>query len=72
VEHGENAWLVEPESGSAIAEGLGRLLADPALRRRIAQGALRTAQARDWNAVYERLIEQYRDAIERKGQTRAA
>ena len=72
VEHGGNAWLVEPESAPAIAEGLGRLLADPALRRRVSQGALRTAQARDWNAVYEGLIEQYRDAVERKGETRAA
>jgi phosphatidylinositol alpha 1,6-mannosyltransferase len=72
VEHGENAWLVEPESASAIAEGLSRLLADPGLRRRVSQGALRTARGRDWNAVYDRLIEQYRDAIERKGQTRAA
>jgi len=66
------AWLVEPESASAIAEGLSRLLADAALRRRVSQGALRTARARDWNAVYERLIEQYRDAVERKGETRAA
>jgi glycosyltransferase involved in cell wall biosynthesis len=72
VEHGENAWLVEPESASAIAEGLSRLLVDPGLRRRVSEGALRTARARDWDGVYERLIQQYRDAVERKGQTRAA
>jgi glycosyltransferase involved in cell wall biosynthesis len=72
VEHGENAWLVAPESASAIAEGLSRLLADAALRRRVSQGALRAARARGWDAVYERLIQQYRDAAERKGETRAA
>src|SRR3954466_3816790 len=37
VRHGENAWLVEPESAPAIAEGLGRLLADASLRRRVSQ-----------------------------------
>ena len=56
-EHGENAWLVEPDSAPAIAEGLVRLLQDQALRRRLAarRAAARRAQ-RDWNAVYDRLI----------------
>src|SRR5262249_26456255 len=56
-EHGENAWLVEPDSASAIADGLIRLLEDRSLRRRLARGALRAARARDWSAVYDRLIE---------------
>jgi glycosyltransferase involved in cell wall biosynthesis len=50
-EHGENAWLVEPDSAQAIAEGLLRLMQDEALRRRLARGALRAAKLRDWNAV---------------------
>ncbi len=36
--HGENAWLIEPDSAPAIADGLDRLLGDPALRRRLARG----------------------------------
>ncbi|MGH7497466.1 MAG: glycosyltransferase family 4 protein, partial [Gemmatimonadales bacterium] len=52
-EHGENAWLVEPDSAPAIAEGLSRLLQDHALRRRLSRGALEAARQRDWNAVYE-------------------
>ncbi|MEO7987162.1 MAG: glycosyltransferase family 1 protein [Gemmatimonadales bacterium] len=66
-EHGDNAWLVEPESAPAIAEGLTRLLQDHALRRRLARGALQAARERDWSAVYERLIGDYRAAIEAKG-----
>ena len=72
AEHGENAWLVEPDSAPAIAEGLVRLLNDEALRRRLARGALNAARERDWNAVYEGLIADYRAAVEAKGVKRAA
>jgi glycosyltransferase involved in cell wall biosynthesis len=72
AEHGRNAWLVEPDSAPALAEGLGRLLGDRSLRRRLAAGALATARARDWDRVYERLLEDYRDAAAAKGATEAA
>jgi phosphatidylinositol alpha 1,6-mannosyltransferase len=65
--HGGNAWLVAPDSASAIADGLSRLLADPALRRCLAQGALRTARERAWDAVYDQLIEDYQAAASEKG-----
>ncbi len=72
AEHGGNAWLVEPDSAPAIAEGLRRLMGDAALRQRLADGALGTARARDWGAVYDRLLEDYRAAVAAKGATRAA
>ena len=72
AEHGENAWLVEPDSAPALADGLRRLLDDPALRRRLAAGALATARARDWGAVYDRLLADYRAAMAAKAETRAA
>ena len=72
VHHGGNAWLVEPDSAAAIADGLRRLLADPALRRRLAAGALRTARARDWGTVYDQLLADYRAAVAARGATRAA
>jgi glycosyltransferase involved in cell wall biosynthesis len=62
-QHGGNAWLVEPNSVSAIAEGLHRLMEDATLRRRLAEGALRTARERRWDEVYDQLIDDYRDAI---------
>ena len=70
--HGDNAWLVAPDSVEAIEEGLERLFTDGALRRRLAEGALRTARARDWDRVYDRLVADYRDAVEGKKLTRAA
>ena len=64
--------LVEPDSAPAIAEGLGRLLQDHALRRRLSRGALESARLRDWNGVYDRLIGDYRAAVEAKRMDRAA
>ncbi|MGN6390901.1 MAG: glycosyltransferase family 4 protein [Gemmatimonadales bacterium] len=66
AEHGRNAWLVEPDSATAIQEGLRRLLVDAALRRRLAEGALATARARGWEEVYDRLLEDYREAAGRR------
>jgi len=62
AEHGRNAWLVAPNSTEAITDGLGRLLADAALRRRLAEGALQTAGGRRWDVVYDRLVADYRAA----------
>ncbi len=72
--HGRNAWLVAPDSAAAIADGLERLLLDASLRRRLAAGALATARERNWDQVYDRLIEDYRDAVRAKAEqmTRAA
>jgi phosphatidylinositol alpha 1,6-mannosyltransferase len=70
AEHGRNAWLVAPNSTEAITEGLGRLLSDPPLRRRLGDGGLETAAGRPWDAVYDRLIADYRAAASRA--TRAA
>jgi Glycosyltransferase len=72
AEHGRNAWLVEPDSAAAIADALRRLFADPTLRHRLAAGALATARARDWGAVYDQLLDDYRAAMAAKGNERAA
>jgi glycosyltransferase involved in cell wall biosynthesis len=71
AEHGRNAWLVAPNSTEAITEGLGRLLADAALRRRLGQGGLQTAAARRWDVVYDQLVSDYRAAAASRA-TRAA
>ena len=65
-EHGDNAWLVAPDSVEAIEEGLERLFTDSALRRRLTQGALRTARERDWDRVYDRLVADYRGCRRRE------
>jgi phosphatidylinositol alpha 1,6-mannosyltransferase len=70
--HGQNAWLVAPNSSSAVAHGLLRLLADSTLRRQLAAGALATAAERGWDQVYDELLEDYRAAIENRGMVQAA
>ena len=72
AEHERNALLVEPDSAASIVEGLRRLLRDPGLRRRLADGALATARARDWGAVNDRLLADYRAAMAARGAPRAA
>ena len=62
----------QPDSAEAIEEGLERLLTDPALRRRLAEGGLETARQRDWGRVYDRLMADYREAVEGRALTRAA
>lgn len=70
--HGRNAWLVAPNSVRAIEDGLARLLQDEALRRRLGEGALRTARERSWDEVYDRLIGDYEEAVAAARVRRAA
>jgi glycosyltransferase involved in cell wall biosynthesis len=70
--HGRNTWLVAPNSVTAIEEGLERLLEDEALRRRLADGALRTAGERSWDEVYDQLLKDYGDAMRAARVSRAA
>lgn len=50
LEHGTNAWLVPPDNSDAAAEGLDRLLGDPALADRLAANALRLSEGLTWDA----------------------
>lgn len=63
LENGKYGVLVPPEDGAALAEGMRRLLTDPALRSRLAQrGPTRAADfspqviVRQWEALFEELI----------------
>jgi phosphatidylinositol alpha 1,6-mannosyltransferase len=72
AQHGRNAWLVQPNSAVAIAQGLRRLMRDPALRQKLAEGGLATAAERRWDEVYDRLLDDYREAIENRRMIQAA
>ncbi len=63
IQHGETGWLVAPRSATDLAEALRRLLGDPALRARLATGALPVATAHTWTRTAERTLESYRQAI---------
>jgi phosphatidylinositol alpha 1,6-mannosyltransferase len=70
--HGQNAWLVQPNSSAALAQGLRRLIKDAGLRRRLTKGGLQTAAERSWDQVYDRLLEDYRQAIDSRRIIQAA
>ena len=57
--HEANAWLVQPHSSDALAEGLERLLRDQDLRLHLGSGARRTALARGWEPVFDSLLHEY-------------
>jgi len=51
VRDGESGLVVPAGDPGALAQGLGRVLADPALRARLSAGALRWAARFDWDAA---------------------
>jgi glycosyltransferase involved in cell wall biosynthesis len=57
--HGSNAWLVQPHSADALAEGLDTLLRDRDLRLHLGSGARRTALDRGWEPVFDSLLDEY-------------
>ncbi len=57
--HGANAWLVQPHSAAAIAEGLDRLMGDAGLRGELSAGGRATATERDWGPVFDALVLDY-------------
>jgi glycosyltransferase involved in cell wall biosynthesis len=70
--HGENAWLIAPNSTVEITQGLRRLMEDRSLRGSLSEGALRTANERGWDQVYDRLLADYQDTIDSSHLVRAA
>lgn len=48
LQHGENAWLVEPGNPEALAEGMHRVLCDKALSLRIANRSQQSANQYTW------------------------
>jgi glycosyltransferase involved in cell wall biosynthesis len=70
--HGDNSWLVQPDSTDALIEGLERLLSDGLLRGHLAAGAIDTALGRSWTGVDADLMADYRQVIARRVVARAA
>ncbi|HOG46950.1 MAG TPA: glycosyltransferase family 4 protein [Anaerolineae bacterium] len=62
VADGGNMALVPPGDAEALAAHLEALIADPAARRRLSEGARRLAAAFDWDAIAARTLEVY-DAL---------
>jgi glycosyltransferase involved in cell wall biosynthesis len=64
VADGETGLLVPPRDAPALREAVQRLLADPELRARLGRAAHARARERfGWDAVIERTLAVYRDAL---------
>jgi glycosyltransferase involved in cell wall biosynthesis len=60
--HGETAWLVAPGDASALAQGLRRLVDEPALAERLARSAFLRAAAFSWEARARALVSLFEEA----------
>jgi phosphatidyl-myo-inositol alpha-mannosyltransferase len=63
VRHEQDGLLVPAADETALAVGLCRLLADGALRRRLAEAGYAKVQAYSWAKVARRLLDVYGEAI---------
>ncbi len=57
--HGDNVWLVPPESPTALAEAVQRLAQDESLRTRLGTGAQQLAAHFGWEEIAQRHREVY-------------
>jgi len=60
---GENVLLVPPNDADALAAGIRRVMADPALRARLERGSSELAQQFTWERIAIRTAEVYERAI---------
>lgn len=63
VRHEETGWLCAPGDAGAFRDAMARLIADDALRRRMAANALAYARTQTWDSVHAALLRCYADAI---------
>lgn len=59
--HGDNCLLAKAGDAASLEGQLERLVTEPALRAHLREGALRTAQERRWELVYDKLESDYRE-----------
>ena len=59
LEHGRNAWLVEPDSGEALATGIQQVLHDPELAARLAEQAAQDIRQYTWEKRARTILERF-------------
>jgi phosphatidylinositol alpha 1,6-mannosyltransferase len=62
VDDGVTGYLVPPGDPGALAAAVGKLAADPELRRQFSQAARRRVLGRTWSALTDELLDHY-DAV---------
>lgn len=66
VKDGENGFLLEPGRPELLAEKLIQLLQDEKLRKRMGAAGRKFVEKFDWDAIANRTLRVYREAIESK------
>jgi glycosyltransferase involved in cell wall biosynthesis len=64
LSHDQNALLCSPEDVSAFTENLVAIMEDEGLRVRLGEEARKTALTRDWNRIFDWLVEVYDEIIQ--------
>ncbi len=72
VTHGETGMLVATGDPTAWTVALERILADAAMRRRLAAAGLQHSQRYDWSRIVERVLDVYTEARDRARRHRVA
>ena len=72
VSDDEQGVLVPPRDGEALAEGLARLIRSRRLRQRMGAKGRDTVNAYGWKTVALRVVDFYRDTIERTNGSKSA
>lgn len=72
AQHGSNAWMVEPDSAAALAQGLSALLWDRMLCAQLGAGGQATARSRDWDNIFDGVAAGYERARATPAARRAA
>ena len=63
VEHGHDGLLVPPKDEDALAQAIQTLIQDPALRARLSEQGVRTADNFRWERVAGRVLEYYKELV---------
>ena len=66
VTHGEHGLLVEPKNPPALADGLCRLLTNPALRASMSRAGQAKARWYDWSRIAAQVLDYYDEVLERR------
>lgn len=72
LRHEVNGLAFPARDARAMAGAMTRLIADPPLRRRLAEGARRWALSKSWEIELDRLDESYREVVGSQGVTTVA
>lgn len=61
--HGKNAYVVPDRDSNALFEAILKLKESPVLRRKLSEGALKTATQRSWFGIMNDLLASYEEVL---------